>query len=64
LNAIKFPIPGRIDPVHKVMSFAEAGLGTAEGWDDEISFNTQACCLYANSSFMKLIGQPEILAVG
>lgn len=41
LNAFKFPMPGRIDPVHKVMTLREGGLGTGEGWDDEINFNTQ-----------------------
>ncbi|KAF1850854.1 uncharacterized protein K460DRAFT_412493 [Cucurbitaria berberidis CBS 394.84] len=41
LNAIKFPMPGRINPVHKIMTLSEAGLGSGEGWDDEITFNTQ-----------------------
>ncbi|CAO2649616.1 Nn.00g070010.m01.CDS01 [Neocucurbitaria sp. VM-36] len=41
LNAFKFPMPGRIDPVHKVMKLSEAGLSSGEGWDDEITFNTQ-----------------------
>jgi hypothetical protein len=64
LNAIKFPTPGRIDPTHKVMTLAEAGLSTAEGWDDEILFNTQAQCPYANSFTPQLINQPEIFAMG
>lgn len=42
LNGFKFPMPGRIDPVHKISKLSEAGLGTAEGWDDELTFNTQA----------------------
>ncbi|KAF2024911.1 hypothetical protein EK21DRAFT_117309 [Setomelanomma holmii] len=41
LNGFKFPFPGRIDPTHKVVTLAEAGLSTGEGWDDEITFNTQ-----------------------
>ncbi|KAH7074898.1 putative cyclase-domain-containing protein [Paraphoma chrysanthemicola] len=41
LNAFKFPFPGRIDPIHKVTKLAEAGMGTGEGWDDELTFNTQ-----------------------
>jgi hypothetical protein len=35
-------LPGRIEPVHNVVKLAEIGLSTAEGWDDEITFNTQA----------------------
>jgi hypothetical protein len=42
LNGFKFPMPGRIDPVHKIVTLEEAGLSTAGGWDDEITFNTQA----------------------
>lgn len=45
LDAFKFPVPGRIDPVHKVMTLSEAGLGSGEGWDDEINFNTQVSIL-------------------
>jgi hypothetical protein len=30
-----------MDPVHKVMSLEEAGLGPANAWDDELHFNTQ-----------------------
>jgi hypothetical protein len=45
LNAFKFPMPGRIDPTHKLVKLSEAGLSTAEGWDDEITFNTQASSL-------------------
>ncbi|KAH3907037.1 hypothetical protein HBH56_195090 [Parastagonospora nodorum] len=41
LNGSKLPIPGRIDPVHKISSLSELGLSDGEGWDDEITFNTQ-----------------------
>ncbi|KAH8733196.1 putative cyclase-domain-containing protein [Phaeosphaeriaceae sp. PMI808] len=41
LDGLKIPIPGRIDPNHKVMTLAEAGLSTSEGWNDEINFDTQ-----------------------
>ncbi|KAF3055799.1 hypothetical protein GL218_06886 [Daldinia childiae] len=41
LNAIAFPMPGRIFPVHKQMTLQEAGLSEGIGWDDEIHFNTQ-----------------------
>lgn len=34
-------MPGRIEPEHKVHKLAELGLGSGEGWDDEITFNTQ-----------------------
>jgi hypothetical protein len=49
LNGFKFPMPGRIDPVHKVVTLGEAGLATAAGWDDELTFNTQASFLRAVS---------------
>jgi hypothetical protein len=42
LNGSRVPLPGRIDPIHKVVKLSESGLSTAEGWDDEITFNTQA----------------------
>ncbi|KAL6703137.1 hypothetical protein ACN47E_010199 [Coniothyrium glycines] len=41
LNASKVPMPGRIDPAHKVMTLQATGLSQGVGWDDEISFNTQ-----------------------
>ncbi|KAI0385747.1 putative cyclase-domain-containing protein [Hypomontagnella monticulosa] len=41
LNAIPFPLPGRIAPTHKQMTLQETGLSQGTGWDDEIHFNTQ-----------------------
>ncbi|KAJ8119867.1 hypothetical protein ONZ43_g3275 [Nemania bipapillata] len=41
LNAMGFPLPGRIPPTHKQMTLREAGLSDSTGWDDEIHFNTQ-----------------------
>ncbi|KAI1173619.1 putative cyclase-domain-containing protein [Nemania sp. FL0916] len=41
LNAMGFPLPGRIPPNHKQMTLKEAGLSDGAGWDDEIHFNTQ-----------------------
>lgn len=41
LNAMAFPMPGRMAPVHKQMTLQEAGLSEGIGWDDEIHFNTQ-----------------------
>ncbi|KAI0399644.1 putative cyclase-domain-containing protein [Xylaria palmicola] len=41
LNAMSFPVPGRIQPTHKQMTLQEAGLSKSAGWDDEIHFNTQ-----------------------
>lgn len=41
LNAMAFPLPGRIQPTHKQMTLQEAGLSECAGWDDEIHFNTQ-----------------------
>ncbi|KAI1810959.1 putative cyclase-domain-containing protein [Poronia punctata] len=41
LNAMPFPLPGRIAPTHKHMTLKEAGLAKSHGWDDEIHFNTQ-----------------------
>ncbi|KAI8635409.1 putative cyclase-domain-containing protein [Xylariaceae sp. FL1651] len=41
LNAMAFPVPGRIAPTHKQMTLKEAGLSQGTGWDDEIHFNTQ-----------------------
>ena len=48
-------MPGRIDPVHKVMSLQEAGLSTAAGWDDEITFNTQVTKLLRDATIVVLI---------
>lgn len=41
LNGSKIPLPGRIEPIHNVMRLDEGGATTTEGWDDEITFNTQ-----------------------
>ncbi|KAI1162566.1 putative cyclase-domain-containing protein [Nemania serpens] len=41
LNAMGFPLPGRVHPTHKQTTLKEAGLSDATGWDDEIHFNTQ-----------------------
>ncbi|KAI0535497.1 putative cyclase-domain-containing protein [Xylaria digitata] len=41
LNAMGFPLPGRIQPTHKQMTLKETGLSEGAGWDDEIHFNTQ-----------------------
>lgn len=41
LNAMGFPLPGRVQPTHKQMTLKEAGLSEGAGWDDEIHFNTQ-----------------------
>ncbi|KAI1311472.1 putative cyclase-domain-containing protein [Xylaria venustula] len=41
LNALGFPLPGRIQPTHKQVTLKEIGLSEGEGWDDEIHFNTQ-----------------------
>ncbi|KAH9897481.1 hypothetical protein F4778DRAFT_236545 [Xylariomycetidae sp. FL2044] len=41
LNAIAFPLPGRIQPEHKQMTLRESGLSSGTGWDDELHFNTQ-----------------------
>ncbi|KAI0160252.1 putative cyclase-domain-containing protein [Xylariaceae sp. FL1272] len=41
LNAMAFPLPGRIAPEHKQMTLKETGLSEGVGWDDEIHFNTQ-----------------------
>ncbi|KAI1335941.1 hypothetical protein F5Y15DRAFT_221065 [Xylariaceae sp. FL0016] len=41
LNAMGFPLPGRIAPDHKHMTLKELGLSQGAGWDDEIHFNTQ-----------------------
>jgi hypothetical protein len=69
LNGSKFPMPGRIDPVHKVVSLSEAGLSTGEGWDDELMFNTQArkaTTAFASNahtlSEILAMGQPRPLA--
>ncbi|KAI0391129.1 hypothetical protein F5Y17DRAFT_24689 [Xylariaceae sp. FL0594] len=42
LNAMPVKLPGRIQAVHKTMTLKEAGLAEADGWDDEIHFNTQS----------------------
>ncbi|KAI0199121.1 putative cyclase-domain-containing protein [Astrocystis sublimbata] len=41
LNAMPFPLPGRMAPIHKQVTLKEAGLSDGAGWDDEIHFNTQ-----------------------
>ncbi|KAI1333218.1 putative cyclase-domain-containing protein [Xylariaceae sp. FL0255] len=41
LDAMAFPLPGRIQPTHKQMTLKEAGISEGLGWDDEIHFNTQ-----------------------
>lgn len=41
LNAIKFPLPGRTSTQHKAHTLASAGMEGIDGWDDELSFNTQ-----------------------
>ncbi|KAI5861698.1 hypothetical protein GGS23DRAFT_126779 [Durotheca rogersii] len=41
LNAMPFPLPGRIPPTHKLMTLRESGLSSGHGWDDELHFNTQ-----------------------
>jgi hypothetical protein len=58
-------MPGRIEPVHRVTKLSESGLSAAEGWDDELTFNTQVddflSYIHACSS---LTGHSEILAMG
>jgi hypothetical protein len=56
-------MPGRIDPTHKLVKLADAGLSTAEGWDDEITFNTQARRLL-QPPFTILTIRAEIFAMG
>ncbi|KAJ3555255.1 hypothetical protein NPX13_g10392 [Xylaria arbuscula] len=41
LNAMGFPMPGRMQPIHKQVTLKEIGLSEGKGWDDEIHFNTQ-----------------------
>lgn len=36
-----FPLPGRMQPIHKQVTLKELGLSDGKGWDDEIHFNTQ-----------------------
>jgi hypothetical protein len=63
LNASKFPMPGRIEPIHKVTKLSESGLSTAEGWDDELTFNTQVNGSWSAAS-SRLTSLTEILTVG
>jgi hypothetical protein len=57
-------MPGRIDPVHKHMSLQEAGLSTATGWDDEITFNTQVTRTLRYAATVVLISCTENFAMG
>jgi hypothetical protein len=46
----KLPFPGRIQPVHKVLTLKEAGISDGVGWDDELTFNTQVSLIQMRSS--------------
>ncbi|KAF2678097.1 hypothetical protein K458DRAFT_409082 [Lentithecium fluviatile CBS 122367] len=41
LNGNKIPM-GRIPPTHKAMKLSDSGFSKGVGWDDELTFNTQA----------------------
>jgi hypothetical protein len=34
---------GRAAPIHKATKLSDSGLSQGQGWDDEVTFNTQVC---------------------